>query len=252
MIALLPILVLLSTVAAKPDTTVSAWVVDEEIRIVVAGQPPATGTRRTVIADGVVKRTSSLDGNVILLQSKSSTPLSIVDTAARTWFGYEAGALAKSRMQGGPLLEGLGVDAKGATFAPAEPFQGKGGAKPERIGEWDARLFTAAEIGPGGMETAMWLAERPSGIANDAGLATMRAVYSRKGGPLEPYFASLAKLPGFPVRWVFRMTYPNGVQSVVTITATSIRQERVSRSELDIPAGFTRVPDPLGIQAEDP
>lgn len=252
MIALLPIFVLFSAAPVKPDAAVSAWVVDEEIRIVVEGQQPATGTRRTVIADGVVKRTSSLDGNVILLRSKSSTPLAIVDTGAKTWFGYEASALAKSGMQGGPLLEGLGVDAKGATFAPAEPFHGKEGAPPERIGEWDARLFTAAQKGSGGMETAMWLAERPSGIASDAGLATMRAVYSMKGGPLEPYFASLAKLPGFPVRWVFRMAYPNGVQSVVTITATSIRQERVPRAELDIPAGFTRVSDPLGIQAEKP
>lgn len=243
---------LLSATPVKTETTVFAWVVDEEIRIVTGTQGPATGTRRTVIADGVVKRTSSLDGNVILLRSRSPTPLAIVDAGAKTWFGYEASALAKSGMQGGPLLEGLGVDAQGNTFAPAEPFNAKEGASRERIGEWDVRLFMATQRGPGGMETAMWLADRPGGIANDAGLATMRAIYSKKGGPLEPYFASLAKRPGFPVQWIFRMVYPNGVQTVVTITTTSVRQERVPREELDIPAGFTRVPDPLGIQAEKP
>lgn len=248
MLSLLPILVMFSSAAATPTTTVRAQIVDEEIRVVAAGREPVVSTRRTLYANGRIRRETSLDSTVILLRSKNAVPLALLDLRAATWFGYETAVLAKAGLQGGPLLEGLGVDESGATFGPAEPFRTSG--TKEAVGPWDATLFTATVKGPGGMETAVWLADRPTGIANDTGLATMRSVYSKKGGPLEPYFESLAKLPGFPVRWVFRMTYPNGVKSVATITVTKIHEEEVPASQFEIPAGATRIADPVGILNE--
>ena len=247
MIALTAVLLVLAANAATTPAPATArgWIVEEEIVRIDDGQPPHRATQRTEILPDRVRQEQSDNPTVVIARASDPLPLVILDSAAQSWFGYDRATLTKANLPGGPLLEGIGIDDKGQPFAPSEPFRSTG-AKAS-VGSWKAEAFAATAKGPGGQTTELWLANKPGGLPNDAMLSVLARVYSRKGAALEPYFRSAAKLPGFPVRTIRRITLPNGVRSEMTITVTRIEAADLPLSRFELPAGYDQIPDPIGI-----
>lgn len=232
--------------ASTPEPKTSrGYVVEEEVVMSTEGQPTRRGTQRTEILPDRIRQESSNNPTVFLLHASGALPFIAYDSASRTWFGYERTTLVKADIPGGPLLEGIGIDDKGHPFAPAKPFRAMD--TKSKVSRWTAHGYSATAKGAGGMETELWLADRPAGIPNDAMTSVLSRVYSHEGSRLEPYFAGLAALPGFPVRSVRRVVLPNGANAEIRSTVTKISVEDIPLSRFAVPAGFTRIPDPIGI-----
>ena len=230
---------------AAPPATAPGWVVEESVVLATEGEPERRSTRRTEIAGDRLRQEQSGEPTIYLMRASDPLPLVVIDARSSTWFGYDRATLTKADLPGGPMLEGIGVDAAGAAFAPAEPFRlAKEKAK---IGAWPAARYDATAPGAGGQTTELWLAAKPGGIPNDATTAILARVYSRKGAKLERYFASLAALPGFPVRTIRRITLPNGKKGELTITVTSIEAKPIALSRFELPEGYEQIADPIGI-----
>lgn len=232
--------------AAPPaPATAPGWIVEEEVVLTTDGAAPHRATRRTEIAGDRLRQEQSDQPAVFLLRASDTLPFVALDASSATWFGYDRATLAKADLPGAPLLEGIGVDASGVPFPPAEPFRAT--KTREKIGAWSAVRWEASAAGAGGQSTELWLAARPDGLANDAIGSILARVYSRKGAKLEPYFASMAKLPGFPVRTVRRITLPNGKKSEIRITATRIESADIALSRFELPSGYEQIADPIGL-----
>lgn len=232
--------------AAPPARVESGWVIREEVRL----PDGRTGWQRTEIAFGRIRRTTSRSPEVLLVDPSSATPVVRVFPDRKSWSGV-ARELFDGGNTPGPFLEGVGISDGDALDAPAKPFRATGESQP--VGAWQAREHVSVAKAPGSMETRLWLAESPGGLANDALLSIAERVYARKGNRWEKYFRGMKELGGFPVRTVYRYATGAHRAAEVVVTVTHIEQAALEEAAFLVPAGFERIaetrlpePDPEG------
>lgn len=230
MIAMLMATILAAAPAAP--RTESGWVIREEVQLPGRATP---GWQQTEIAFGKVRRETSQSPEVVIADPSSETPIFrlLPDTS---WSGIDRAVLDGGATPG-PFVEGIGVRG-GELEIPAAPFRATGNTA--KIGTWTAREFVSVARAPGGMETRVWLADKPAGIPNDVLLSVAERVYARKGNAWEAYFRGMKALGGFPVRTVYRYELGGSVNEVVS-TVTSIRRAPLLESAFARPRSQTRI-----------
>lgn len=231
---------LLGAAPAVPAT--SAIVIEESAVVRQSGRVVVAGTQRTEVAGSRLRRETSSDGRVLLLDADSPLPVVSFDEGSDTWFAFPAEAIRQQDLAG-PMMEGVAVDETGEPIATAAPFRATG--RTETIGDWKAAEWTAVQPGVAGQHVTLWLASRPNGVPDVLYADLLARIYSRPGSRWESYFVAMKKLSGFPVRMEIRHPARGG-DVVVTTTVTRIFRATVSADRFDVPAGFTRVSDPLG------
>jgi hypothetical protein len=209
----------------------NGWVIREEVRVERGGHVDEGWERIEVDADHVRRDTSNRPGFTVVDATDADHALRVLD-------GESAQSVSRAEIDladaPGPMMDGIAVSAGGESVASSEPFRASG--REGRIGSWNAREYVSTGTGLQGMRTTLWLADRPSGIPNDAVLSVLERVFSRKGSRWEPWFEAMVALQGFPVRRV--LEYGSGGSATrVTITVTSIEAVPLAAARFATPAG---------------
>lgn len=229
--------------AAPTSTTVDGWIIEESVLLEMPDAPPEKGSQTTWITATAVKRSASSRPQTVLIDSSSPVPFRMLDPLEKTWFGYPQSTIAKGDL-GSPLFEGIAIGPDGAPSNLDDPFRASG--RTGKVGAWSASEWISSGDGLADSTTAIWVADRPAGLPNDAITRVQREVFSRKGSRWEPYLQAMGQIPGFPVRTVLTWTEA-GRNAKVTLTVTKIRAAKIEKSELALPSGWRQVDDPLGI-----